>query len=458
MSSSTQQDRAEWHARFESTPEQVRLAVQRVLVGQKQALADLFYQRMLDDPNARVYLTHDAVHARLHSAMQRWIETLFSCGNAESFVAAMAMQRHVGDVHARVDVPVNIVARGMRVLKARMSELVLGPDMAPEQAIPALRYVSDLVDLAFEVMSAAYVTAHERVARADEAYRMFAFGQNMSLERERQRAALLDWENQFFITLMGGPDTSPLPTLGESAFGLWLYHKASAVFEGSAELPALREGLQRIDEVLIPQCRAWLADLAHEEMRLLIKRIQNESRQIKFLLATLFEHFVEMESGKDALTQLLNRRFLPAVLAREAELCRRQGKHFALLLLDVDHFKFINDEFGHEAGDRILQQVAGVLLNSVRAGDFVFRYGGEEFLLLLVEVDPDRALALAEKIRKRVESEPFLIPNGRSHHVTVSVGGAIFDGHPDYQRLINHADEALYRAKSGGRNRSVMAA
>lgn len=181
--------------------------------------------------------------------------------------------------------------------------------------------------------------------------------------------------------------------------------------------------------------------------------MQTATGELKFLIESMFEHLVDLESGKDALTQLLNRRFLPAILARESEIARTEGKPFALLLIDVDHFKRINDQHGHQAGDRVLQQVAAILQNTVRSGDFVFRYGGEEFLVLLVEMDPQHAQRVAEKIRKRIASETLMIAGGEQLKVTVSIGVAMHDGHPDYQRLVNRADDAMYRAKQSGRNR-----
>lgn len=450
---------ADWLKLFDSVSPALRAAVRDVVVQHRAEMADAFYVRMLADPDARPFLSHQAVHERLRFSMQRWLETLFSCTDHAAFSGAMAMQRHIGEVHARVDLPVNLVARGARVLKGEIAHRLPDSGLDREALVDAVLYVDNMIDLAFEVMSSAYVASHERATRIDEAYRVFSYGQNMSLERERQRASLLDWENGFLQAMMAGQGGDELPLISNAAFGLWLQHKATAIFEGSAELPAIRAGMLRVDAELIPQCRLQLdTDDDRGESRRLIKAVQAELGQLKFLIGAMFERFVDLESGKDALTQLLNRRFLPAILTRETELARNQHKSFALLLVDVDHFKRINDVHGHAAGDRVLQQIASLLLNTVRSGDFVFRYGGEEFLVLLVEVDRPHAERVAEKIRARVEHETFVLPDNRPLRVTTSIGVALHDGHPDYQRLINHADEALYRAKTGGRNRYELAA
>ncbi|THF60757.1 diguanylate cyclase [Pseudothauera nasutitermitis] len=448
---------ADWAKLFDDVSTGVRNTVYDTVLTYGADMADAFYARMLTDPDARPFLTHEAVEKRLRFSMKHWLETLFSCSDVERFAAAMAMQRHVGEVHARVELPVNIVARGARVLKGEIAHRLLGAGLAASDLVDAVLYVDNLIDLAFEEMSSAYVASHERAARTDEAYRVFSYGQNMSLERERQRSALLDWENRFLQEMMNGAPGDELQTLADSSFGLWLHHKANTIFEGSSELPIVRQTMHTVDDNLLPLCQQQFGNPDREEVRRLSKIVQAELGQLKFLIDGMFERFVSLESGKDALTQLLNRRFLPAVLSREIELSRRHRKPFAVLLADIDHFKHINDRYGHEAGDRVLQQTANLLLNTVRSGDFVFRYGGEEFLVLLVEVDDAHTRRVAEKLRARIEQEIFLLPNGQSLRATASIGIALHDSHPDYQRLINRADDALYRAKHEGRNRCMSA-
>jgi diguanylate cyclase len=444
---------ADWVKVFTYASEPARKAVHEIILAHRSAMADAFYARMMLDPEARPYLDHGVVQQRLHASMQRWLETLFSCSTQEQFMTAMAMQRHVGEVHARIDLPVNIVARGARCLKGEIASHLVQGTLGREQLVDAIMYVDSMIDIAFEVMSSAFIASHERTARIDEAYRAFTTGQNMSLERERQRAALLDWENRYLQAVMTGMPGDELPRVSSSSFGLWMQHKAPALFRAASELNAVRTLMTTIDLTLLPLCVEQISQGQTSELRHLLKQIQSEVGELKFLLESMFEHLVDLESGKDALTQLLNRRFLPAILTREAEIARNEHKPFALLLIDVDHFKRINDEHGHHAGDRVLQQVATLLQNSLRAGDFVFRYGGEEFLVVLVEMDARHALRVAEKIRSRVAGERLLIASGGELQVTVSIGVAMHDGHPDYQRLIARADEAMYRAKQNGRNR-----
>lgn len=154
----------------------------------------------------------------------------------------------------------------------------------------------------------------------------------------------------------------------------------------------------------------------------------------------------------DQLTGLLNRYGLQHTLARENAEARRYNRPLSCVLIDIDNFKTINDTYGHASGDLTLQQIAGVLREAVRGSDTVFRYGGEEFLMLLPETDLDGALALAEKIRLAASERPF----GDGSHVfnlTLSAGVAGLYVEESGHDMIARADMALYRAKGQGRNR-----
>lgn len=426
-----------------------RQAIQKIIKRDKAELADYFYTAMLADQEATAFLEPHTVQSRLKQRMVRWMETLFCCETVSAFEAAIAMQRQVGDVHARAEIPVNLVARGMRLLKREIQRRLVDAEQDREVLVEAILLVDQLTDIAFEEMSAAFVRSHERSVRADEAFRLFAAGQNIATERERQLGALLEWENRVFRALTTESDLNNLPELCASAFGLWLNHKASLMFNEHYELQTMTEAVECIDQKILPQ----LVEADGEQSRQLLRRLLQEAERIKFLLSEMFDRLADLEVGRDTLTQLYNRRFLSSILKREIELCRRRRIGFAVLMVDVDHFKRINDEFGHETGDQVLQQIAMHLLNNARAGDFVFRYGGEEFLIVLAEVDQVRAMRVGEKLRKRIEEAEMLLANNRRLRVTVSIGVAASDGHPDYERIVERADAALYQAKRNGRNR-----
>jgi diguanylate cyclase (GGDEF)-like protein len=158
-------------------------------------------------------------------------------------------------------------------------------------------------------------------------------------------------------------------------------------------------------------------------------------------------------ANADALTGLPNRRAFEEALAREVARALRGGSPLSLLAVDVDHFKRVNDERGHPAGDAVLRAVAGRIASAARAGDLVARVGGEEFVVALPGAGPEAAREAGERIRSRVAAEPFALEGG-DLRVTVSVGVAwLGEAAPDGTALVARADQALYRAKRAGRDR-----
>lgn len=157
---------------------------------------------------------------------------------------------------------------------------------------------------------------------------------------------------------------------------------------------------------------------------------------------------------RDGLTRLFNKRYFVERLDSELKFAHRHETALSLLLLDLDHFKKINDTHGHLAGDIVLSTIAGVLLKAVRNEDVVARFGGEEFAIILRAIAIDSAQLTAERLRKLVETTDIPL-EGSDLHATVSIGLATFPATPckTPEDLVEAADKALYRAKHGGRNR-----
>jgi two-component system cell cycle response regulator len=162
----------------------------------------------------------------------------------------------------------------------------------------------------------------------------------------------------------------------------------------------------------------------------------------------------------DPLTGVYNRRYLDDHLLSEFAFAQRHGTSLSLLLIDADHFKRVNDTWGHAAGDTALRALAGHLHRSVRTEDMIARFGGEEFAVLAREISPEGAFAVAERIRLSVARTPVVLEDGQKGPLTVSIGvvrvggGRLFE---TADALLEAADEALYRAKEGGRNRCESA-
>ncbi len=155
----------------------------------------------------------------------------------------------------------------------------------------------------------------------------------------------------------------------------------------------------------------------------------------------------------DTLTQLPNRRFLEMQLEQQRFLAEQQHKIFSLVILDIDHFKAINDTYGHQAGDNVLQQIGKLLTTHLRQGDFVGRWGGEEFLILLPSCNTNCAIEIMERIRKHVATYTFNLEIS----ATFSCGISEWQSKTSIAEMLEHADDALYQAKRGGRNQTIAA-
>jgi diguanylate cyclase (GGDEF)-like protein len=184
--------------------------------------------------------------------------------------------------------------------------------------------------------------------------------------------------------------------------------------------------------------------------RLLARQLETYARELERRNQELKE-----SADRDGLTGLFNRRYFLRALEVETARSSRHGHAFALILLDVDHFKHYNDAHGHPAGDELLRRLSTILRSVQREETVCARYGGEEFVLLLPETGPDGVLSQAERLRRAVEELPLpgaeTQPLGR---LTISLGVACYpDNGRDAESLVRAADEALYRAKGAGRNR-----
>ena len=166
---------------------------------------------------------------------------------------------------------------------------------------------------------------------------------------------------------------------------------------------------------------------------------------------------VQRLSTTDPLTGLSNRRHFDAAAKLEVIRARRYGRPLSAVMVDLDHFKRVNDAFGHAAGDRVLVGVAGLCVRLARTTDLKARLGGEEFCLLLPETPAESARVLAERLRADIEALPF-DADGRAFRITASLGIGGYVPGDELEKVIDRADSALYAAKESGRNRVVLAA
>jgi diguanylate cyclase (GGDEF)-like protein len=191
--------------------------------------------------------------------------------------------------------------------------------------------------------------------------------------------------------------------------------------------------------------------LALDEMA---QALQQREKELKQAMQDLRE-----QSITDPLTGLYNRRYLLELLPRELVRAGRNGTHIAVIMVDVDHFKRINDSFGHDAGDLALRAIGPLLKQSIRRSDIACRFGGEEFLLILPEATSEGAARRAEAIRAAIKLLNLIHLGRALGAITASLGVALYPDHAsDADALLRSADESLYKAKDGGRDRVVISA
>ena len=284
-------------------------------------------------------------------------------------------------------------------------------------------------------------------------------------------AALTDSLYAYFVTIHGYVGADSYVNVGWQLEFVLLGLACLVMLRGDVE-PTPRSGDLR-DHGLVPMSIGVVAVVASAGLELqrgykaeaialagvallsLFVRLVLGTREKAELAASLEQALREQErlAITDPLTSLHNRRFFDEALELEAARSRRSDGSLGLLVLDMDHFKWINDRYGHQAGDDVLVETARRLEPVLRGGDLLARYGGEEFVVLLPDTPPSRLREIAERLRRAVSSVPYVTEDGLQLAVTVSVGGAC---DPDHARganeLLGLADKALYRAKALGRD------
>jgi len=430
--------RRQW-ARWSNLAPSDQHAIRRAIAHDPEAAADAFYAHLLAHDEARHFLDPELVESRLKASLARWLRGIAAIDSPADLTAQLEVNFHVGKVHSRINVPLHLVSDAFRLIRQRLLDDMPteGPDrITTERALFLVHWLEPFV----EVMNEAYLDDVLDNTRQRQALRSALLGPQLMIELERLKSDVQGWIRRLLVGLVAGR----VPTFEFDATDLrqWVVHKGPLIGADEAVLAAL---LSQV-EIVATEARAVLeAPSEHAQ------RLDTEAARLLRLLDQLVRGASEDDVGVDPLTQVLNRRFMVPVLQREVSLARRFDRVFSVLMVDLDRFKAVNDTHGHPVGDEVLRQTAQVLLANVRPGDFVFRYGGEEFLVVLADTSATIAARRGEAIRRQVAEQSITTDRG-PYSPSVSVGVATFLGHPDYQRVVQRADEALLAAKEGGRN------
>ncbi len=218
-------------------------------------------------------------------------------------------------------------------------------------------------------------------------------------------------------------------------YGIILLYFISVVYN-----PSLLESTV-ITDAVSNNVIAWIASIV------IYRKFKNEFINQK----TIEEKNKKLKeiSDEDRLTGIYNRRKLEEILKENYNNSLRYNNKFSIILLDLDHFKNVNDNYGHQIGDKVLQEVSSLLLEKIRKVDYCGRWGGEEFLIILPETDLASAVKLAKRLRSEIGNYEFT----KVQNITSSFGVSTYSSNKDIKEIINAADEALYKAKDNGRNR-----
>ncbi|WP_300357428.1 diguanylate cyclase [uncultured Pseudoalteromonas sp.] len=189
----------------------------------------------------------------------------------------------------------------------------------------------------------------------------------------------------------------------------------------------------------------------------LLDQFHADLDRLRELFDCLIDEFTEVLHTRDPLTGASNRTNLLENLQKEHELCKRKSLSCALIMIDLDHFKQVNDEFGHAAGDKVLIALVKCIKSQLRKYDQLYRYGGEEFLVCLPQTELDDAKSFSERLRAGVEALKIDISNDNHINVTGSFGVTLISADDNIETAIERADEAMYQAKKSGRNRVCVA-
>ena len=218
------------------------------------------------------------------------------------------------------------------------------------------------------------------------------------------------------------------------------------LMDGLAELLFVSHSYTIIEGILIP--------LGIIGVTIGVFMLIRDQRKVRHELEETRQTF-EMLSITDQLTGLYNSRYFYEQLQKEMQRSQRYGRPLSILLIDIDDFKKHNDSFGHIEGDRVLRQLGRLISSVLRENDSGYRYGGEEFTILLPETDGDRAAVVAERIRTDFKTIDFA-PDGQDVFKTLSAGVAEYNGDDDVSSFIKHADRAMYSAKQSGKDKVVV--
>lgn len=410
---------------------------QRLLFGLIPASVKCYYELLLEQKETAKFLTNDLVQTRLQSSLSEWMQQVLSPKTPEELITLQQRHHQIGEVHSRINVNMNLVSEAMIVLKNSLHNGLI------EQSNPntkLLLLIQNIMDSALISINSAYFNDHEQLSHQSHVLYNHLSSMDFALEIQQMRTLLHKWFSKCLIS-------GQLESVENSDFALWTRHKLPLAIHDKGAVERIENLVNSLEEVSLN------SDIKDSSTTERITQIIND---LSWNLEELSKHLVNSADKKDTLTSVYNRRFLNTILLQETMRAQKIQKNYSIVMLDVDHFKSINDNHGHDIGDDVLAKLGEAINHNIRVSDFAFRFGGEEFLILLTECSANKALQVAENMKQEIQKQVFSGSLNTEFNITFSAGIAEFDGQPDYEHTIKKADQALYQSKESGRDRITI--
>ncbi len=358
-----------------------------------------------------------------------------------------------------MNMPPHLLNLGGRVLKMSICNCIIEKDDNSKDTRNIYTQVTMLIDLCMSITFEAYLDNKISIEKSSQALQNHIVGSELAETCQSIRAEMHDWHSTLLNKLLSSKTITleDLPAINDSLFALWIRHKANVFFNDTEEVKALNLEIDNL-EAILPTLVEQKNDCDDNKLLESNKKISVIIKKMGWLLSALTKQAHSFDSGRDTLTKLYNRRYLDVILQKESSLVIQNKKTYILLMIDIDNFKQINDTHGHLAGDKVIESVARLLFESVRSTDYVFRYGGDEFLILMIDAAMNRAEDLAANLIKKASSIELTLNDNSDLNITLSIGVAKHAGESDYLNVVNKADKALLDAKKQGRNCYSLAA
>lgn len=411
-----------------------------------------FYEVLLNDAAAKRFLTTQLVEDHLKSKLHQWLTQTLSAKHSETDIHDIVnAQRTVGEVHSRINVPMNMVNNAMsNIKKVLFTRIRQDATIAPNQKVELIIVLNMLLDAGLSLINESYIEERVSNERHAQEFRTRSSAHEMAIEIERVKGALFGWMTQFMADMLTGSNNR-LIDIHHQEFSLWIRHKLSFFSADQRVVNKITHNLDVLQTTLNQLHNN--PDVDREDH---IRSISALTNECGWLLGQIADSNIENATREDSLTSLIGRRFMAPILQSETQLALKTDEPYSIMMIDVDNFKSVNDIHGHQAGDAVLASIGRHLKRSLRVTDYAFRFGGEEFMILMPETRLELAERAAEKLLETVRNNEVKLDNGRTLKVTISIGLAQFEKDPDYQQVIKVADEKLYVAKHSGKDRCAL--